>query len=51
MVLAIEPMVSMKTSDMKQLSDDSFVTIDGSLSAQFEHTVLVTKSGHEVLTE
>ena len=51
MVLAIEPMVSMKTGEMKQLSDDSFVTIDGSLSAQFEHTVLVTESGHEVLTE
>lgn len=50
MVIAIEPMVSMKTHEIKQLADDSFVTADGSNSAQFEHTVLITKSGNEVLT-
>jgi methionyl aminopeptidase len=27
------------------------VTVDGSLSAQFEHTILVTRDGFEVLTE
>jgi len=51
MVIAIEPMVSMKTSELKQLADDSFITNDGSLSAQFEHTVLITKNGNEVLTK
>ena len=50
MVIAIEPMVSMNTHDIKQLADDSFVTADGSNSAQFEHTVLITNSGNEVLT-
>jgi len=50
MVIAIEPMVSMKVSGVKQLADDSFVTADGSPSAQFEHTVLITDSGNEILT-
>lgn len=50
MVIAIEPMISMETSEIKQRPDDSFVTADGSLSAQFEHTVLVTKDGSEILT-
>lgn len=50
MVLAIEPMVSMGTNQIIQLPDDSFATADGSLSAQFEHTVLVTKTGHEIIT-
>lgn len=50
MVIAIEPMVSMKTGEIKQRQDDSFVTADGSMSAQFEHTVLVTKDGYEILT-
>lgn len=50
MVIAIEPMISMETNEVKQLRDDSFVTADRSLSAQFEHTVLVTKDGSEILT-
>jgi len=50
MVLAIEPMVSIRTSTAIQLKDDSFVTSDGSVAAHFEHTVLVTKSGAEILT-
>ena len=50
MVIAIEPMVSLKTSDIDQLDDDSYATADGSNSAHFEHTVLVTESGNEVLT-
>ena len=50
MVLAIEPMVSIGTSIAIQLKDDSFVTSDGSVAAHFEHTVLVTKSGAEILT-
>ncbi|KKU11928.1 MAG: Methionine aminopeptidase [Parcubacteria group bacterium GW2011_GWB1_45_7] len=51
MVIAIEPMVSMGGKGIKQLADDSFVTSDGSLSAQFEHTVLVTSGGNEILTK
>lgn len=50
MVIAIEPMISTGDKEIKQLADDSFVTADGSLSAQFEHTVLVTKNGNEILT-
>jgi len=51
MVLAIEPMINIGTSDVRVLDDDwTVVTMDGSLSAHFEHTVLITDSGHEVLT-
>jgi methionyl aminopeptidase len=51
MVLAIEPMINIGTSDVRVLDDDwTVVTMDGSLSAHFEHTVLVTDSGCEVLT-
>lgn len=51
MVIAIEPMVAMGDGRIKQMRDDSFVTADGSLSAHFEHTVLVTESGSEILTK
>lgn len=50
MVLAIEPMTALRTSRAVQVVDDSFVTADGSISAHFEHTVLVTKRGAEILT-
>ncbi len=51
MAITIEPMVNLGTADIRQLSDGwTIVTADGRLSAQFEHTVLVTTSGHEVLT-
>lgn len=50
MVIAIEPMTSLSTERAVQLQDDSFVTADGSLSAHFEHTILVTLKGAEVLT-
>jgi len=52
MVLAIEPMINVGTSDVRVLDDDwTVVTMDGSLSAHFEHTVLVTDTGCEVLTK
>lgn len=51
MVLAIEPMTSVTSGKAIQMADDSFVTADKSISAHFEHTVLVTKNGCEVLTE
>ncbi len=50
MVLAIEPMFSAGKGDIKQLKDESWATVDGSLSAQFEHTVAITETGHRVLT-
>lgn len=51
MTIAIEPMVNMGAYETKVLSDGwSVVTSDGSLSAHFEHTVVVTKKGCEILT-
>ena len=51
MVLTVEPMVNLGTADVRTLDDGwTIVTADGRLSAQFEHTVLVTKTGHEILT-
>jgi methionyl aminopeptidase len=51
MTLAIEPMVNVGRPAVKVLSDGwTAVTKDGSLSAHFEHTVAVTKSGPLVLT-
>ena len=51
MVLAIEPMINAGSADVKVLKDGwTAVTVDGSLSAHFEHTVAVTKDGPVVLT-
>jgi methionyl aminopeptidase len=51
MVLAIEPMVNMGKPSVKVLEDGwTAVTKDGSLSAHFEHTVVVTGNGCRVLT-
>ncbi len=51
MVLAIEPMINAGGDAVVDLEDGwTVVTEDGSLSAHFEHTVLVTASGVEVLT-
>lgn len=51
MTFTIEPMINAGSWEMKILKDDwTAVTIDGSLSAQFEHTVLVTEDGYEILT-
>lgn len=50
MVLAIEPMASLGKGKVIQLSDDSFVTADSSLTAHFEHTVAVTENGPRILT-
>ncbi|WP_224242959.1 type I methionyl aminopeptidase [Hyalangium gracile] len=51
MVLTIEPMVNLGRPGIRMLPDGwTVVTEDGSLSAQFEHTVLVTREGCEVLT-
>lgn len=51
MVFALEPMFTLGKGEIKILEDDSYSTIDNSASAQFEHTVLVTKNGGEILTK
>lgn len=51
MIFTIEPMVNAGKRDIKQLGDGwTVVTKDHSLSAQWEHTILVTPTGFEVLT-
>ena len=52
MVLAIEPMINEKGYDVKILQDGwTAVTVDGGLSAHFEHTVAITENGPEILTK
>lgn len=51
MCFTIEPMVNAGRRETRLLKDDwTVVTKDHSLSAQWEHTILVTDTGHEVLT-
>lgn len=51
-VLALEPMIGMGTDQISQ-DDDGYTyrTNDGSLSAHFEHTIVVTENGPEILTQ
>ncbi len=52
MVFTIEPMINAGKREIKLLPDDwTVVTKDHSLSAQWEHTILVTPTGYEVLTK
>ena len=51
MVICIEPMLNMGTADIYIEDDDWTVkTMDGLPAAHYEHTVLVTKDGYEILT-
>ena len=51
MIFTIEPMINAGKKDIKVLPDNwTVVTKDRSLSAQWEHTILVTNKGYEVLT-
>lgn len=51
MVLAIEPMINAGAADVRSLDDGwTVVTLDGAMSAHFEHTVAVTEDGPLVLT-
>ena len=51
MTLAIEPMVNEGKSDVRVLSDGwTVLTSDGSLSAHFEHTVVITTDGPKIMT-
>jgi methionyl aminopeptidase len=51
MTFTVEPMINAGKKEVKLLPDNwTVVTRDHSLSAQWEHTVLVTESGHDILT-
>jgi len=52
MVFTVEPMINAGTYKCRVLDDNwTAVTLDGSLSAQWEHTVCVTETGFEILSE
>jgi methionyl aminopeptidase len=52
MTFTIEPMINLGKRHCKLLDDGwTVVTKDKSWSAQFEHTILITESGHEILTQ
>ena len=52
MTLAIEPMVTSKSPRIKILNDDwTVVTKDGCDSAHYEHTIVITNDGYEILTK
>ena len=52
MTICIEPMVNIGTYEVGHLPDDvwTIATLDGSLSAHFEHTVAITEDGPDILT-
>ena len=51
MTLAIEPMVNIGSDRVRILEDDwTTVTVDGSDSAHFEHTIVITEEGYNILT-
>ena len=51
MTFTIEPMINLGKRDVKEMPDGwTIVTKDRSLSAQWEHTILVTENGYEVMT-
>ncbi|MBF0187821.1 MAG: type I methionyl aminopeptidase [Magnetococcales bacterium] len=52
MTFTIEPMINLGKAPIKHMPDKwTVVTKDHSLSAQFEHTILITETGYEVLTD
>jgi len=52
MIFTIEPMINAGRKEIKEMGDGwTIVTKDHSLSAQWEHTILVTETGYEVLTQ
>lgn len=52
MIFTIEPMINLGSADCLILEDKwTAITVDKKLSAQFEHTVLCTDNGYEILTE
>ena len=52
MVIAVEPMLNLGTEKIFMLDDDwTIITADQKPSAHYEHTVLITKDGYEILTK
>lgn len=52
MAITVEPMVNLGSAAVRTLDDGwTIVTADGSLSAQWEHTIVVTRDGHELMTQ
>ena len=52
MTIAIEPMINAGTHEVKVLDDEwTTVTVDGKLSAHFEHTIAITTDGPIILTQ
>ena len=52
MVFAVEPMLNLGTPHIYMLDDDwTIITADGMPSAHYEHTIVVTKDGYEILTK
>ena len=52
MIFTIEPMINVGKADTKLMPDEwTVVTTDHKLSAQWEHTILVTDTGYEILTQ
>ena len=52
MTIAIEPMLNLGKDDVYVLDDDwTVVTRDGSLAAHYEHTIVITSDGYEILTK
>lgn len=52
MTIAIEPMINIGKPDVKVLPDGwTVITKDGSLSAHFEHTVVITSNGPQIMTK
>ncbi|MEN9905540.1 MAG: methionine aminopeptidase type, partial [Pseudomonadota bacterium] len=51
MIFTIEPMINQGRRELKEMNDGwTIVTKDRSLSAQWEHTIVVTETAYEVLT-
>ncbi len=52
MVIAVEPMLTYRSRQIYLLDDDwTIITADGKPSAHYEHTIVVTKDGYEILTK
>ena len=51
MTFTVEPVITMGSQDMAIMEDNwTIVSVDNARSAQFEHTILITEDGHEILT-
>jgi methionyl aminopeptidase len=52
MIFTVEPMITLGTHEWELWADGwTVTTLDKSLTAQFEHTILITGTGPEILTE